>query len=180
MYREKDKRKKYLEQWERLKRWYVRIKKIQQGQHSGSDDYQLDEAYAFFLNCFHLKDWIITAVPEAKEDTENLFDKSDGRECFRVCADLANANKHVEASKTTRIDPDTNIKRQHVAIQLRKLLAYSVIGEDKDKSLSNEGLPPLTKYKWEIEAKDQYYEVYQLIDKCMEEWEKFLRNKKLI
>lgn len=51
--------RKYQEQFERMKRWYERIKKIEQGRpHNLPSDHYHDEVYAFFMNCYHLRDWI--------------------------------------------------------------------------------------------------------------------------
>jgi hypothetical protein len=50
---------KWIEQWERVLRWYARISRTNEGREhtDGTDSYQ-DEVYAFFQNYFHLKDWI--------------------------------------------------------------------------------------------------------------------------
>jgi hypothetical protein len=47
------------EQYERVKRWYKRFDEINQGKENyrSSEDCR-DEVYAFFINCYHLKDWI--------------------------------------------------------------------------------------------------------------------------
>ena len=50
---------KYQEQYDRTKRWYDRLTAIDQGRaHDMASDHYVDEIYAFFLNCYHLKDWI--------------------------------------------------------------------------------------------------------------------------
>jgi hypothetical protein len=49
----------YLEQYKRVKRWHARFAAINNGlEHTKSSDYYADEVYAFFQNCYHLKDWI--------------------------------------------------------------------------------------------------------------------------
>lgn len=51
---------KYEEQFERVKRWYERFRRINEGtSHEKNTEYYHDEVYAFFVNCFHVKDWIL-------------------------------------------------------------------------------------------------------------------------
>jgi hypothetical protein len=51
----------YLEQWERVKRWYKKVKEVESNvcQRSGiSIEEQEDYLYFFFLNLYNLKDWV--------------------------------------------------------------------------------------------------------------------------
>lgn len=188
MYKVSDKKNKYLEQWERVKRWYKRIQKIKEQCPKGySDDDCLDEIYAFFINCFHLKDWIKNSKPEYKEAIENLFDKNKGKEVFKVCADLVNNSKHLKIKKNrNRIDPNTQVTKQHTTVQTRKSLTYSVLGEKNNKQKSgnnqknNTYLPSLRKYSWEVTFKDKSYDIYDLANKCFEEWQRFLKDEELV
>jgi hypothetical protein len=57
-------------------------------------DYE-DMLWAFFQNCWHLKDWILndaTAPPTLKDGIE---DKVTDYEPLQFCADLANRSKHL-------------------------------------------------------------------------------------
>ena len=69
------------EQFERVKRWYSRIRDIYQGKpHIFPSDYYQDEVYAFFLNCYHLKDWIKnddTVEPSKKNNVENFINQNE-------------------------------------------------------------------------------------------------------
>ena len=70
---------KYLEQFERVKRWYNRFKKTDNGMlHNKNSDYYQDEIYAFFINCYHLKDWLVNDLPPniKKRDIESFVGKS--------------------------------------------------------------------------------------------------------
>ena len=66
---------KYLEQFNRVKRWYERFAAINEGrEHSAPSDYYYeDDVYAFFINCHHLEDWIIK-----DPDVGPASDKVDG------------------------------------------------------------------------------------------------------
>jgi hypothetical protein len=47
------------EQWKRINRWFERFSQTARGRdHDRESDAYQDEAHAFFLNCFHLKDWL--------------------------------------------------------------------------------------------------------------------------
>jgi hypothetical protein len=49
----------YREQYERVKRWYGKFIALDQGRaHDVPSENYLDEIYAFFMNCYHFKDWI--------------------------------------------------------------------------------------------------------------------------
>ena len=90
-----DSSSKYLEQFDRVKRWYQRFVTIDEGrQHSlPSDNYQ-DEVYAFFLNCYHLKDWIKNdeSIGVAEAEVEDFINNNND---LKLCGDICNNNKHL-------------------------------------------------------------------------------------
>ena len=79
---------KYLEQFDRVKRWYQRFVTIDEGRRHTlpSDNYQ-DEVYAFFLNCYHLNDWIKNdeSVGTASAKVEAVI---NGNNELKVCGDI--------------------------------------------------------------------------------------------
>lgn len=86
-----------------MKQWYERIKRI--GQRIPNEpelrDY-LDEVYAFFQNCHHLKDWIMNddaITPQPRDRVEDFINRN---ECMRLCADLCNGSKHLKLTKKPR------------------------------------------------------------------------------
>ncbi len=188
MYKVQDEQYKYLEQWERVKRWYKRIEKIKRSCPKGyTDDDCLDEVYAFFMNCYHLKDWLKNSVFKdnkgSVEELESLFDKKRGKrnKFFKVCADFVNGIKHVKADKYTRIDANTRIDKQIGSRTIRKSLAYVLTTEKPNKQRKiNITLPIISQYKWEIKADKKYYDVYELAERCFNEWKNFLKKKGLL
>ena len=50
----------WAEQWARVLRWYALFEKTTVGREQDelTSEHYLDQAYAFFQNCFHLKDWL--------------------------------------------------------------------------------------------------------------------------
>lgn len=185
MYKASDEQHKYLEQWERIKRWYKRIKRIEESCPQGYiDDDCLDEVYAFFMNCYHLKDWLKNSIFKQnntkRQEVENIFDEKKGKEIFKVCADFVNGVKHVKADRFTRIDPNTQIEKQHVTIRLGNPLPLYIPLNKNGKKENEKYSPPSTQYSWEIKCGNKYYNVYQLVEDCLKEWENFLKKEKLI
>jgi hypothetical protein len=152
--------RKYLEQWERVKRWYKKIKDIEEGTVEESDDELRDQVYAFFINCYHLKDWVKNTT---NRNPEKLFDKNNGLECFKVCADFVNYSKHLTLVNNVRVDPNSDISQQGVKISLGKDLGVLK-----------------TQYNWKIKSNRREIDVFYLATDCMSEWEKFLNKHKLL
>ena len=149
-----------IEHWEKLKRQFLNVKSIQQNiSKTGLPDYLKDQISHFFQDCFHLKDWLKKDEPLLKQDIEELFDYMRGLEPFKVCADFANREKHSEANKVTRIDPNTSIKGIVVNVTI--------------------GVKEPTTYSWQIFAAGKSYDVFELADNCMQEWRVFIKNKSL-
>lgn len=86
----------YREQYDRMKRWYDRFAALNSGrQHNMTADNYLDEIYAFFLNCYHLKDWLRSdsTIPAAVQ--QSVEPHINVNRSLRLCADLCNSQKHL-------------------------------------------------------------------------------------
>ncbi len=100
--------KDYLEQWERVKRWYTKVKEVELNIHQVNGVpivEQEDYLYIFFLNLYHLKDWIKVFTND--KDIEKIFSRTEGSKNLKIVADFVTNIKHFENSKTTRIDSNT-------------------------------------------------------------------------
>lgn len=87
----------YAEQFERAKRWHERFREVTEGRaHDRPVESATDDAYAFFQNCYHVKDWIIedaaVEIRYKKCVVEQFINESRS---LAVCADLCNATKHM-------------------------------------------------------------------------------------
>jgi hypothetical protein len=88
--------KTYVDQFARVKRWYDRLKEVNSGKpHDRDTQFYEDDLYAFFMNCYHLKDWIkhdagLKKTGKAK-DVEAAV-KSD--DYMLVCGGICNGEKH--------------------------------------------------------------------------------------
>jgi hypothetical protein len=97
------------EQYDRMLRWLERLHEPGE-----VDERRCDDFYAFFLICYHLKDWIKSdpwtrqEVPEITAQVEKFV---NDHESLRVCADIANGVKHLvrDNPKTVRVDPDASL-----------------------------------------------------------------------
>ena len=96
---------RYLEQYERMRRSYDRFREIKPGLTKKiSSDYE-DDIYAFFMQCYHLKDWIKndtsvkTRTPDIGTDVEQFV---NGSEALSLCADICNSLNHLELKRSSK------------------------------------------------------------------------------
>lgn len=148
---------KYLEQYRRMMRSYERFTSIDRGRayDPSSEDYN-DEVFAFFLNCYHLKDWIKNdegAGVTAQTDVEGFINSSYP---LKLCADICNSYKHLRLKAP----------RSHEYPRLTKT-RYSVHG----------GTPPTIIVKYEIETSRGPMDAFTLATQCISEWQSFIKIK---
>jgi hypothetical protein len=151
---------RWMEQYERVWRWLDRLADTDIGRlhDSVSDSYQ-DEVYAYFLNCYHLKDWLKNdpASAEAVSDIEAFVSRSPS---LSVCADLANGSKHLTLTRH-RTDPDATVGARHYEL-----------------GIGSGGITIAVKY--EIQAGGTAHDAYTLAKRCWDDWQTYLVGKGLI
>jgi hypothetical protein len=149
------------EQWKRVGRWFERFSNTARGRdHDRESDAYQDEAYAFFLNSFHLKDWLKNdpASSVAASDVEAFISRSPS---LRLCADLANGSKHLTLTRP-RVDAKTRVGRRDFSL---------VLGG---------GRLPRIAAKYEVEAAGKKRDAFKLATECMHEWTSYLEAKGLL
>lgn len=151
--------RKHQEQFERMKRWYERIKEIDEGRlHNISSDHYHDEVYAFFINCYHLKDWIEndkTVEPRDKGKVEPFMKKDDS---MSLCRDICIGIKHLEQQS-----PPWSGRVPEFA--------------GRKFSLSLGGGPePIIKVKFSIKTKTGTIDAFKLASECVQKWEEFIKE----
>jgi hypothetical protein len=109
----------YLHQFARVTRWYGRLKEVNSGtRHDRDTDFYEDELYAFFMNCYHLKDWI-------KADS-NLRATRKGRDVgdavrtniyMQACEGICNGEKHFGAPRN-KAKPTPRLQSAHFKIDI--------------------------------------------------------------
>ena len=175
------KNKPYLEQWERVGRWYKKLMEVKHGSlKEYSDKELLDVVYVYFMNIQHLKDWVINSNQNLKESVMKLQEEY----CFIICSDFINNHKHFERGKTARYqDKESAIKHQHVTITAGTgRFALSQTAEI-EASVLNELDIKLSKgslYKWDIVHKEEKHDAYELAKTCYEKWLAFIKENKLM
>ncbi len=157
--------RKHQEQFKRMKRWYERIKKIDQGMpHNLSfinlpSGYFYDEFYAFFVNCYHLRDWIEnddTVKPLELEKKVEHFMKQN--KCMCVCRDICIGIKHLEQKSSTWSGQVPKFKRRE--------LSLSLVGGPK----------PIINVKFYIETKTGTIDAFELASECVRKWGEFIKD----
>ena len=145
---------KYLEQFERVKRWYERFGRINAGRkHDRSSDYYQDEVYAFFFNCYHLKDWIKNdkSVGAAAAKVEEFINKNKE---LSLCADICNGVKHLRLTSSR--------SGQHPRFGPRK---FEVQMGGPEATIS---------VKYSIDTSSGPVDAFELATKCLQAWKKFI------
>jgi hypothetical protein len=149
----------YREQFERVKRYYERLKQINNGIPPCKDGvYEvsfLDEFYAFFVFCRHLEDWIKHDKSVNFHDKKNILRKlMDRNECLTICRDICNGIKHLEPFQY-KGKFDNN---QKVSLKIKNGKWESILV--KHYVLTREG------------KKD----AFELATECLNKWEEFIRE----
>ncbi len=87
----------FLEQWDRVIRWN---NQCIGGINTPTDQLPngLDYYFAFFMNAYHLKDWLSMWAIENQRQAlaDKLSDDFKNIHCLRILKDLCNASKHFE------------------------------------------------------------------------------------
>jgi hypothetical protein len=90
---------RYRVQSSRMLRYHERLKAITGGRsHESDSEGHADDVYAFFLNCYHLKDWLANdqSFPSSRCEVEAFVNDNSA---LRICADICNASKHLIVTK---------------------------------------------------------------------------------
>ena len=160
---------KYLEQYERMKRWYYRVKnsedRMKDPESWGfpgpleSDSRQDDCYYAFFIACHHLGDWL----KESGVDVSIIDEYISRSDYLKICVDLSNYLKHA------KLDPDRKVK-----------FSYDTKGKSQGLVRFGQGMnPDIAFYDLIIEIDGKVYNSLELTKGCVKEWNKFLNKNSL-
>jgi hypothetical protein len=120
---------------------------------------EVDFAYAFFMNCYNLKDWLKRSARAGKawrSRVENLIEP-DSAVGLSVCADICNGVKHFELRRKDREDKTWIGARSY-----------------DPSSPSGSSLSPF------VLANGRTYHLIDLAAMCMQEWEQFLLSENLL
>lgn len=145
------------EQYDRMKRWQARLRES-----DVADERRLDDFHAFFVTCFHLKDWLKNA-PTVDAAVGKRAEELINRPSMRVCADLANASKHLRLTKI-RFTGDTRLEAAGAAFQADAFSgAFQTTGQIVIVGMG-----------------DNRWNALEVADGCVKHWEDFLRHEGLL
>ena len=152
----------YGEQYNRVKRYYDRFAELDKGRiHNADSDNYVDDIYAFFQNCYHLKDWIKNdgsiGIPGIKDRVEQHI---NGSRSLRLCADLCNGTKHLARDRSDRSKENPKFGGKTFGLG---------IGSETTLSL-----------KYQVEAYQGAIDAFKLATDCVEAWEVFLKQENLL
>ena len=152
---------RWREQWDRLGRRYNRFQELNQGiVHEVPSEHYVDDVLSFFMDCWHLKDWLRND-PASGLTKDELDEMTLGSNNLRLCADLANGTKHLKLTHW-KAAPDARFGPRHYAVGLS-------VGE-----------PTTIAVKATVAAGNNAYDAFELGTACVEEWKAFLSQKGLL
>jgi hypothetical protein len=94
----------------------------------GSADLGVDFAYAFFVFCYHLKDWIkndVTVAPNVRGQVESFVKSSPA---LALAGDIANGFKHLVRDRPGSVDAGARIEARGPRLGMDFSLGTSVLG----------------------------------------------------
>jgi hypothetical protein len=151
---------RYREQYERTKRYFQRLTDIKNGigHIKDSRSYE-DDLYAFFQNCYHLKDWI-RSDPTCN-GWSSVEDYINSTRYLLICADLCNATKHL------RLDRPRSAENPEFS-------GGNVVLKITDGLKQQEKIEISIDYKISTQSGD--LDALEVATQCMQAWEAFLRT----
>ncbi len=146
---------RYTDQYRRMLRWYSRFERIHSGEDLGDCERLKDDILAFFINCFHLKDWVKWDSGIKPETIEGFINENA---CLQFCADIANGAKHL-ALDHGRICTDSGCLRHAILV-------------DKQSSVGKFTLILQ-------ESNEEIIDSFEIATTCIQKWREFFFQNNL-
>jgi hypothetical protein len=162
----------FVDQYDRMLRWYKRLQKINEGkpESCGQALNDFDEILVFFIICYHLRDWLIqdVAVEETdanytkflilKRDIDNFINCND---CLCLCVDICNSAKHRNLVKPPRFHEKTEVCPGLFEI-------------------TSTGTGQICKQNWELVTESgKMFDLFEISTECVRKWSEFLTTHKI-
>jgi len=142
----------YRHQLDRVRRFLDRV----EGPHANDVEFQ-DMMWAFFQNCWHLKDWM-DRDPLAEAQKKSVIQKAHDSDVLKICRDLCNGTKHLGLDRKPSSGADAAHHHIDITITPGESAAMDGMVEDGRENL--------------ISGK-------QLARDCIAEWERILQSEGL-
>jgi hypothetical protein len=153
------------DQHERVGRWHKRLTAIRRGiRPDMSQAEALDDVYAFFMNCYHLRDWIINSGFRKKEDVDAFIAATPE---LQLCADICNGLKHFRLDPKRALSAPTWSTASEVTFSFPPGVSSFIPGvADQPASISGP--------RWAFTTDGAAIGMFELADKCVGAWDRFL------
>ncbi|MBN6742583.1 hypothetical protein JKG47_19115 [Acidithiobacillus sp. MC6.1] len=132
-------------QFDRATRWHERVRSAAA---TGSSDLE-DFAFAFFQNCYHLREWMLKTSGATQQELDGLF--AQNRE-LQLCRDICNGTKHLSINRPS-VDANFSIGREYAPQELSGSRMFVIA--------------------------DAHYDLLGLADRCMELWQQFVERARV-
>ena len=150
----------WLSQFARTHRWYKKIKSHQAETRShGLSGEAEDCIYAFFQNCFHLREWIEKSKVISKPDIDSFI---SGHQELRICRDICNGTKHMVIDRPS-VSADISTYREYDWLSVPS-------GQPEARGTTT----------FRILIGGAKYDMFDLADRCMDAWLQLLQERRLI
>ena len=151
----------YEEQLERVRRYYARFRKLNDGmEHTAATDEYIDDVYAFFMHCHHLKDWLQKDPAYTKHTHRQIDNHVKHTQVLAICADICNAAKHFTLGR--RCSGGT------------PRMGKGVGEVNLCDGISGEELPTTIKLRLSITHGGKERDAFQLATDALRSWESFI------
>lgn len=156
---------KYKEQLERVERYYDRFKRINDGtdQRSPSTDDFVDDVRAFFINCYHMRDWLIKDDEYTAHSRRQIEAYITNTEALALCADICNGIKHLERNPDSRIRSGVQPEFGNTEFKI-----------EVDQTLFGDDPPPITSIHFTIKHGDEELDAFELAGMAIQAWKDFI------
>jgi len=161
----------HIEQYNRVLRYYERFKLINDGRQKGSSfEGQYDDMLGFFMNCHHLKDWIIQDFyiekghpdhPEYCRLRDEVVHFIDSYDCLKLCADICNGAKHLYRNEPLHFGETIRVRNEvHI-----------------DETVDD---PPVQRVLRITSESGKEWDAFELANECLSKWKEFFAGHKKV
>lgn len=156
----------YKEQFQRVLRYLEKVKNQDRGTLEYSDD-----IWAFFQNCWHLKDWIKNDPMLPNNIRDSIEKETEKFDSLMICADLTNRSKHSELKWNIR--KDAKITGIDVTVHAAPFIIY--LNREPDNSKPQE--TGYVEHPFNIETSDgKKMDGLSVAIQAVDDWKKILQN----
>lgn len=151
---------------------------------SKSAEEVLDPIYDFFLNCYHLREWVRedSKVDQKIKNILPTFEKNDSPVQFLICRDLCNKSKHVTLKESKNHKPNdvnTKIIPYGSSVFIAKGNELKKAQEEKETLHLKSG-DEIFLGNFLVSFREEQYDLKGVVQACMHIWKEFFKNNELL